>query len=293
METDAEHAAPAYPPPLDRLLTYGEGQLQSAEEWPDYAQELDLGPQHIPDLIRMATDHDLRWEEEETPALWAPVHAWRALGQLRAEAAIEPLRALLDSDDDEWAGEEVPETYGMIGGAAIPALQAYLADAGQDLYARANAATALTKIAQRHPESQAAVVAALTGQLVASEENDEELNAFIVGDLADLQAAEALPVIEQVFAAGRVDPGITSWDYTQFEFGLITEEELNKRMRRQPPAQLLPELWPRNPPAVGRPPRPPRARKPSTAGSPSRPPRSARKAKKTGPDSRRRNKKRR
>ncbi|HEU5369606.1 MAG TPA: hypothetical protein VFU69_14125, partial [Ktedonobacterales bacterium] len=86
-----------YPPPIDKLLTIGESEDFRAEKWPDY-RELGLGPEHINDLILLATDHELRWgeEDDDAPEVWAPVHAWRALGQLRAEAAIEPLMAWFD-----------------------------------------------------------------------------------------------------------------------------------------------------------------------------------------------------
>lgn len=266
MDTDPEPEAPEYAPPLDRLLAMGKPEAMASDDWLDYATELDLGPQHIPDLIRMATDEDLRWGEEEDPAIWGPLHAWRALGRLRAEEAIEPLLVLLDSEDDDWAGEEVPDTYSMIGPAAIPALRTYLADAGQDMYARANAATALTRMAERHAESRAQAVATLTEQLARFDENEEELNAFLVGELADLLATEALPVIEQAFAAGRVDPSITSWDYTQFEFGLITQEELDRRL--PPPMPLsLPRL-PAQQPRVEKPPRPRVKKQPATGKAP-------------------------
>src|SRR5262249_4660104 len=43
----------AYPPPLDRLLTLGDA--WKMHDWPDYPGP-GLGPEHIPDLIRLATD---------------------------------------------------------------------------------------------------------------------------------------------------------------------------------------------------------------------------------------------
>jgi HEAT repeat protein len=44
------------------------------------------------------------WADQNSMEVWAPVHAWRALGQLRAEEAIKPLREyLLDSSNKELA----------------------------------------------------------------------------------------------------------------------------------------------------------------------------------------------
>src|SRR5437868_15487820 len=108
----------SYPPPVDKLLTLGDGREVGGtrNQWSIYL-ELGLVPEHIPDLIRMATDEELRWAYSDTLEVWAPIHAWRALGQLRAEAAIEPLLSLLhagDNVDDDWVIEELPEVYGML-----------------------------------------------------------------------------------------------------------------------------------------------------------------------------------
>src|SRR4051812_4928460 len=105
-----------YAPPLDKLLTLGEPaltQLDGTADWLDYPQEFDLGPEQIPELIRLATDADLRMQTEDEIASWAPVYAWRALGQLRAESAIEPLLGPLDYTDDEWATDELPQVYAL------------------------------------------------------------------------------------------------------------------------------------------------------------------------------------
>ena len=76
-----------YQPPVDQLLSYGNPGTPTAE-WPDYVGEFGLTAEHIPDLIRMATDRKLNLANVDSLEVWAPLHAWRALGQLRAEAAI-------------------------------------------------------------------------------------------------------------------------------------------------------------------------------------------------------------
>ena len=52
----------SYPPPVDKLLTYGD--CSQLPRWPNYL-ELGIEPEHIPDLIRMATDEDLRWVDSD------------------------------------------------------------------------------------------------------------------------------------------------------------------------------------------------------------------------------------
>jgi hypothetical protein len=50
----------SFAPPVDQLLTYGEGQIVSSDNWPNYLAS-GLGPEQIPELIRLATDEELIW----------------------------------------------------------------------------------------------------------------------------------------------------------------------------------------------------------------------------------------
>jgi len=119
-----------YSPPVDKLLTYGD--CRDLRKWPDYL-ELGLTQEHVPELIRMAIDDDLNWADSDSLEVWAPIHAWRALGQLKAEEAIEPLMELFhELEDSDWVGEELPVVYGMIGPEAIPQLATYLSDTSYD-----------------------------------------------------------------------------------------------------------------------------------------------------------------
>jgi hypothetical protein len=220
-----------YIPPVDKLLTLGKAEPVISDNWPNYL-ELGLGPEHIPDLIRMVTDHEIRSiepkeGEEEDPEFWGPIHAVRALGQLHAEAAIEPLVHLLgELEHDEWMREELPSVFGLIGPAAIPALAAYLADTSHELYPRGYAAHGLEEIGNWHPESRSEAIAALSKQLESFEENDYELNAFLISGLSHLKAVEALPLIERAFAADRVDEFVIGLDDVLVEFGLKEREEI-------------------------------------------------------------------
>jgi len=117
----------------------------------------------------MALDDDLFWADSDSLEVWAPIHAWRVLGQLRAEAAVEPLLARLDLiDDDEgndWVSEELPQVFAMIGAAAIAPLHVYLIDPSHDTWACVAAVESLGQIGKAHPEARNACVAALTGVL--------------------------------------------------------------------------------------------------------------------------------
>ena len=150
-----------YDPPVNQLLTIGEpGQFSG---WPDYL-EYGFTEQHIPELIRMVKDPDLNGADSEAAKVWAPLHAWRTLGQLRAEAAIEPLVALLVLHDD-WISDELPSVFGMIGSSGIPVLAEYLADKSHELYARVRAANGLEQIAVTNPGTRSKCLEVLTSQL--------------------------------------------------------------------------------------------------------------------------------
>src|SRR5258706_11229714 len=155
----AEHN---YQSPVDKLLTYGDTR-KSMTQWPDYLS-LGLTINDVSELIRMGLDPDLNSADSESLEVWAPIHALRALGQLRAETAIAPLIPLFDEvDDDDSLFEELPGVFAAIGPAAIPALSTYLNNLTHMTFARVIAAgDALAQIAQQHPETRQAVIEQLT-----------------------------------------------------------------------------------------------------------------------------------
>src|SRR3569623_121429 len=182
-----------YHPPVDQLLTLGD--LREAPRV-DYLS-LGLSLNDVPELIRMAQDDALWWADGETPEVWSSVHAWRALGDLRAEAAAEPLVALLSKSVeeglDDWVMEDFPELFAQIGPAALPPLAAYLRAPGHGMWPRITASNALVKIAEAYPETRDQVVASLSRVLEDTATrprplNDEEeiLNGNLIGDLAEL-----------------------------------------------------------------------------------------------------------
>jgi len=208
-----------YSNPVAKLLKLGE--IDGFSEWLNYT-EMGIGQEHIPELIRMATDDDLNFFASTEQGAWAPAHAWRALGQLRAEAASAPLVAMLAKlEKDDWIWEELPDIMSMLGPAAIPQLAAFLNDSTHDLNARIAASSSLQRIGTEYETSRAECVQALAAQLEKFGKTDPELNGFIIGDLLDLDAVETASLIERAFAAGRVDEWIGGdWETAQIELGL-------------------------------------------------------------------------
>lgn len=219
---------PTYPAPVDQLLTLGEPE---GDDWRDY-RALGLADEHVPALLALMEDERLRWEawsegDEQGPH-WAPLHAWRALGQLRAVAAAEPLvRTLLrDADEDDWAVEDIPRALVMIGPPALRAIRTALPAAAreEDSWGGINLSSSLSEIAREHPEVRPEVVETLLRQLRLWETQPEDLNGFLIHHLAELGAAEAAPVMQEAFSAGAVDESIMGdWEDVQVALGLLAE----------------------------------------------------------------------
>lgn len=233
----------SYSPPANQLLTYGECDNISPMDWPNYLK-LGISAAQIPELIRMATDEELYQVNPNSAEFWAPIHAWRTLGQLQAPEAIEPLIGLFPKRDGEeeilvWIGEELPTVLGLIGPAAIPALAAYLADRSQGVFSRTVAISSLEEISVKHPDSRTGCVNVLTHQLASFRENGAELNSFIIAGLLDLKAIESASVIKQVFKTNWVDQTITgNWNEVQVKLGLKSRADVPKKGRARKSATL-------------------------------------------------------
>ncbi len=226
-----------YTDPVAKLLTYGDCRNMDLEEWTNYPEEMDLSEADIPELIRMATDPALNELDEDRPEVWAPIHAWRSLAQLQAEAAIAPLTQLFDMEETDWVPEEMPKVYAMLGPAAIPTLAEYLADNAHGTWARVTAADSLQEIARVHPESRDECVALLTNQLEQFEsDQDATFAGMVICNLLDLKAVEAAGAIEKAYATGQIDEMIAgSLPAIQVELRLkqksdFSPEELKPKM---------------------------------------------------------------
>jgi HEAT repeat protein len=212
----------SYPDPVVRLLTYGD--CRNFRQWPNYL-DLGLTREQIPDLIRMATDPELNWADSESLEVWAPIHAWRALGQLQAEEAMRPLMELFQEvEESDWVIDELPEVYGMIGPQAIPPLAQYLFDSSHGTEARITAGRCLERIGSMHPDAREECVSVLTRELRRFQTNEPDLNGCLISDLIDLKAVESISVIREAFAHDRVDLFISGdVEDVEIELGLRAE----------------------------------------------------------------------
>ncbi|HEY8601147.1 MAG TPA: hypothetical protein VIL85_22130 [Thermomicrobiales bacterium] len=234
---DALGAQYGYVPPVDQLLTLGD--LRGQPRY-DYLS-LGLRPEDVTALIAMAGDDALWQADSEAVEVWAPVHAWRALGDLRAEEAIAPLLRLLskpvEDGYDDWLHGDMPDVFAQIGPAAIAPLSAYLRAPGHDVWARSTAASSLSHIALAASESRDTVVKILSDTIEDNlsrrrppNEPDMILNGSVIAELIELRAIDTADVIARAFAAGRVDETISGdLEDVQIALGLRAKRDTPAR----------------------------------------------------------------
>jgi hypothetical protein len=237
-----------YAGPVRRLLIMGKTHNDYPAEWPNYAAEFGLGREHIAELVRLACDAALHWGDPDSSEVWAPVHAWRALGQLQAEVSVPPLLAFLKTaGDDEAAGQELPVVFGMIGPAAIPHIVGFLSDRSNPTSAAITAIDGIKEIAERHAKCRAECVDILARTLDQHPRANRSINGFAISALIDLAAVEAIDAMRQAFRRKSVDISIAG-DEEDVEIAL------GLRVRRSTPAPaytIVPTDWLAPPDAGG------------------------------------------
>lgn len=213
-----------YPPPVDLLLSLEP--IQSlGERWPDY-RKLGLSVEHVPDLLRMSADQALYNAPIDRSESWAPIHAKRALGQIGAVSAVPQLLEFLDLNDDDWAHEELPRVFVMMGSAILPELVEFLNDPQRSYWARIAVSETLKDLALGDPDQRESVITAISQVLAKWASNDETLNAFLISGLMDLHAVEAAPLMEEAFLGNRVDITVNGdWEDVQIELGLLSQRK--------------------------------------------------------------------
>jgi len=225
-----------YPPEVERLLRLGDPREKDF----DY-ERMGFAREHASALIHMAVDDELHDDVTDDPRVWAPVHAWRVLGLLKAPEAVRPLIGLLwriGECDDDWVGEEIPDVLAEIGEPALGPLFACFDALSGDELARNAVSDAVGLIGRRHPECRDACVEGLTERLLRFNSQGSGVNAFLVLALVEMKAVESLAVIEAAFASGRVDPTVLGdVEDVRIEFGVQAERTT------PPPRTRLSDLY--------------------------------------------------
>jgi hypothetical protein len=233
-----------YSPPVSQLLSYDSVKPVRLPDWPDYVSEFGFTAEHVPALLQLMQDTALaEFDPDHPPSLpdyidpetaWcAPIHAWRSLYQLQVlEIFEEHALDLLQSELDEWAGEDFIDMIQSWGPPVIEPVTQLIAD---------NLATenrilplieGLYKLPEKFPDARDRVVGILMRLLETYATNEIDNNSFLAIGLLQLKATESAELLEQAYEAGQIDEFIAAtWPGAQVELGLksesdFTEEEL-------------------------------------------------------------------
>lgn len=174
----------------------------------DYVALLQLTAEDAPSLLNIAWD----WLDQEFPPdfpvwIFAPVHAWRALAQLKAVDTAEELLGLYEAlmEDDDEAGAEIPAQVAAMGPQAWPVLMGMLDHMGPDL----NLLEACYRAVDGDGERRAQFVALCAEFLSEHVNNEPDSNAALAILLGELDSEKAHSLgIEQAFAADTVNEAI-------------------------------------------------------------------------------------
>lgn len=169
------------------------------------------GQDAVRPLIEVIHDYPFDEDDAEAGRYYAAHQAIQLLGDLRAAEAIAPLLSLLDEDDD-YVDRYLPESLGKIGAPALEPLRAEIFAPDANIYGVARGSNALVALAERHPEHRDEIVRLLIERFEADIPSDEPetLRGFLVSDLADLRAVEAIPTVRRAYGQNRVDETIVS-----------------------------------------------------------------------------------
>ncbi len=214
-----------YPKPIADLFTLGECQSPpwgtEKKVWRNYLA-MGFGPEHVPDLERLAVDADILMDESDDPAGWAPMHAWRVLGQLKSLSSIA---VLLDHcivwENNDWLVNEARFVFAMMGPSAANVLINRLLDDGQPEEGRVLLSEYIEKVAQCYESIRDDCVQGLACQLKKYNNNSKNFNSSIISSLLELEAVEYTDLIKKVYDENRLylsEPG--DWEDAEIALGL-------------------------------------------------------------------------
>jgi len=185
------------------LLTLGNVKRQ--EGWPDYLQ-YGFKKTDVPALLEMIADASLNYSDEESLEVWAPLHAWRTIGQIGCPTAIPALINMFsDFLDDDWALTEFPTVMAMLGGEGIEPLIIYFKDTTHNEFCRGIAIDSLSGIAQREPFYRNQIIAYFQAYMKSPEHSATGLNGHLISCLIDLNAKDLITDIRRMYELGCVD----------------------------------------------------------------------------------------
>ncbi|MDO9476883.1 MAG: UPF0149 family protein [Pseudohongiella sp.] len=214
-------------PRCQSLVKLGAPDSVYRDPWPDYLTLYGFTDQDLSELLMMVADPQYDELDEDDPAVWAPLHAWRVLGQLRNPLAVRPLIRLFPRlCEVDSALSELCLVFGMIGPAAIPALARRWQKPAHEQFVQVMAMDSLTQVALQHPGSRAQVLNVFRDYLAAPSAQRRTVNGLLVSNLLNLKAVECIDEIREMYQRKLVDISCAGdIEDVEIELGLRDERE--------------------------------------------------------------------
>lgn len=188
-----------------------------SDEWPEYASA--LPPEEYDEAFLLGLLNDERFFDapEGSALVWVPMHAWRALAQMRSLEVIDPVLRLAGSSFYTDAYRDFPRISALLGERAIEPLTAILGDRARPETDRKLAADGLGAIARDSSGPQRArIVDALMSQ-IRRDPCDGGVNAIAAEALMVMEERSVGPELLRMRDEGRLDLGLgLSQQLTEF-----------------------------------------------------------------------------
>lgn len=210
---------PNAPPAVADLYTHPQ---PNWDGWPDYISEYNLTAEHIPALIDIITDETHLFCFDGEFAADVVIHAYRALGQLKAAEALPAMIGLYKYEPEDILGnhftEDLPQAIQMIGASGLPYLKDLLVSTDNGYWGQAIATDMISQIGHEHPDLRADCIEIIATQLQLYRQHDSDFNSDLILALVRMKAVEMSGLVKSVYAADRVNRfAIGDWEDLQTE----------------------------------------------------------------------------
>ncbi|WP_130733224.1 hypothetical protein [Flavobacterium sp. J27] len=195
------------------------GETSFDRRWPNYVKRLNLKKKDSKILIEIISSSNLSLiTDGALKEQFAPMHAWRALGQLQAKDTIKTLlAALIDLKNEEafWFRIELPKVMKLIGNESIKPLTVFLKNNKNRWDDKLIVVKGLIEIAIQYPESKNSIETIINALLKKYKSNDFSFNACLLNEFFKLKPYKN-ELIKEII------------NQDQFDYDFINREELNK-----------------------------------------------------------------
>jgi hypothetical protein len=190
------------------------GLTKLGEEWIDYQSILGLNTTHVDELIKIIENADLESVTDQTAEGCAPMHAWRALGQLNAIKSIETLfKGLIHNNQAFTFSIELPLVIGMMDESAIVPITRYLKkDTNERFDYQVCALEGLLIMAEKNENNTQRIGKIFVETLENFFLSSHRFNGYLIKALIKLNYTSAVKIITEVHNFQQFNDEVISYD---------------------------------------------------------------------------------